>query len=197
VKAVAEDTAKAGDNDLGEVETLRWHQHGERSIYDNPWVHLNLVDVTPPNGKRFEHHVVRLQKVVMTALVDSDERVLLLWRHRFVPDSWGWELPGGIAEAGETDEVTAERETVEETGWRPSGFEPLVAFQPMPGMVDTPHVILLARSSEHVGEPTDEEEASILRWVPLAEVPQLIADGLVAGAGSLVGLLQAVALYSR
>jgi 8-oxo-dGTP pyrophosphatase MutT (NUDIX family) len=197
VKAVAEDTAKAGHNDLGEVETLRWQQHGERSIYDNPWVHLNLVDVTPPNGKRFEHHVVRLQKVVMTALVDSDERVLLLWRHRFVPDSWGWELPGGIAEAGETDEATAERETVEETGWRPSGFEPLAAFQPMPGMVDTPHTILLARNSERVGEPTDEEEASILRWVPLADVPQLIADGLVAGAGSLVGLLQAVALYSR
>jgi 8-oxo-dGTP pyrophosphatase MutT (NUDIX family) len=197
MKAVAEDTAKAGDNDLGEVENLRWQQHGERSIYDNPWVHLNLVDVTPPNGKRFEHHVVRLQKVVMTALVDSDERVLLLWRHRFVPDSWGWELPGGIAEAGETDEVTAERETVEETGWRPSGFESLAAFQPMPGMVDTPHVILLARNAEQVGEPTDEEEASILRWVPLVEVPQLIADGLIAGAGSLVGLLQTVALYSR
>jgi 8-oxo-dGTP pyrophosphatase MutT (NUDIX family) len=153
--------------------------------------------VTPPNGERFEHHVVRLQKVVMAVVIDKEQRVLLLWRHRFVPDTWGWELPGGIAEAGETDEVTASRETLEETGWRPDHLEPLASFQPMPGMVDTPHVVLLSRGAEHVGEPTDEEEASVIRWVPLSEIPALIADGLVAGAGSLVGLLQTMATFSR
>jgi ADP-ribose pyrophosphatase YjhB (NUDIX family) len=91
----------------------------------------------------------------------------------------------------------AERETVEETGWRPLGFEQLAAFQPMPGMVDTPHVVLLSRGAEYVGEPTDEEEASIIRWIPLADVPKIIADGLIAGAGSLVGLLQTMAICSR
>ena len=197
MEAATDGESEAVDKGLGQIESLRWQQHGERAIYDNPWVRLTLVDVTPPNGKRFEHHVVRLQKVVMTAVVDSEDRVLLLWRHRFVSDSWGWELPGGIAEAGETDEVTAARETVEETGWRPLTFEPLAAFQPMPGMVDTPHVVLLSRGAEHVSEPTDAEEASIVRWVPLAEVPTLIADGLIAGAGSLVGLLQTLAIYSR
>jgi len=182
---------------LGKIEELRWQQHGERAIYDNPWVRLTLVDVTPPNGERFEHHVVRLQKVVMTVVIDDDDRVLLLWRHRFVPDTWGWELPGGIAEAGETDEVTASRETLEETGWRPLQLETLASFQPMPGMVDTPHVVLLSRGAEHVGEPTDEEEVSVIRWVPLSEIPALIANGLIAGAGSLVGLLQTMATFSR
>jgi hypothetical protein len=71
---------------LGKIEELRWQQHGERAIYDNPWVRLTL-DVTPPNGERFEHHVVRLQKLVMTVVIDDDDddddRVLLLWRHRF------------------------------------------------------------------------------------------------------------------
>lgn len=195
--------AATGDKDditydgLGEIEALRWRQHGERTLYDNPWVRLTLADVTPPNGKRFEHHVVRLQKVVMTAAVDSSDRVLLIWRHRFVPDAWGWELPGGISEAGETDEATAERETLEETGWRPLNLELLAAFQPMPGMVDTPHVVFLSRGAELVGEPTDLEEASVVRWVPLADVPRLISSGLIAGAGSLVGLLQTVATYSR
>ena len=33
-----------------------------------------------------------------------------------------------------------------------------------------------------------------MRWVPLAEVPQLIADRDVLGAGTIVALLQLVAL---
>ncbi|WP_241987498.1 NUDIX hydrolase [Cryobacterium sp. MDB2-33-2] len=178
---------------LGEIDELRWVQHGERSLYENKWVRLTLADVTPPDGNRFEHHVVRLQRVVMVAVVDDIDRVLLLWRHRFVPDSWGWELPGGIAEAGESDDRTAIREVVEETGWKPLTLERLAEFQPMPGMVDSPHVIFTAYGAEHVGEPTDTEEASIVKWVPLTEVASLLSAGLIAGAGSIVGLLQLLA----
>jgi hypothetical protein len=36
-----------------------WIEHGERAIYDSPWVSLHLVDVEVPGGHRFEHHVVR------------------------------------------------------------------------------------------------------------------------------------------
>lgn len=175
-------------------DALRWRVHGERVLYDNPWVRLTKVDVTPPNGDRFEHHVVRLQRVVMALVIDGADRVLMLWRHRFVTDSWGWELPGGIAEAEEALDATAVRETVEETGWRPREVELLIEFQPMPGMVDTPHVVVLSRGADLVGEPTDTEEAALVEWVPLAEVPTLIERGEIAGSGSLVGLLRLLTL---
>jgi 8-oxo-dGTP pyrophosphatase MutT (NUDIX family) len=174
----------------GEIDELRWLQHGERSLYDNDWVRLTLVDVTPPNGNRFEHHVVRLQRVVMSVVVDSESRVLLLWRHRFVTNSWGWELPGGIAEEGESPIETAVRETLEETGWKTRSLEKLIEFQPMPGMVDTPHEVFLSLDAVHVGEPSDPEEASIVRWIPIAEIPSLIERGLISGAGSLIGLME-------
>jgi hypothetical protein len=51
----------AKDHDL----TPRWKIHGERTVYDNRWVQLVLVDVEPPDGSRFEHHVVRLQRVAI------------------------------------------------------------------------------------------------------------------------------------
>ena len=63
-----------------------WRAHGERAIYDSPWVWLGQVDVEPPGGDRYWHHVVRLRKAAVMALVDGEERVLMLWRHRFVPD---------------------------------------------------------------------------------------------------------------
>ncbi|MFF9677891.1 winged helix-turn-helix domain-containing protein, partial [Streptomyces eurythermus] len=37
-----------------------WHIHGERNLYDNRWVKLQLWNVEPPGMKPFEHHVVKL-----------------------------------------------------------------------------------------------------------------------------------------
>lgn len=170
-------------------DELRTKVFGERTVYDNPWVRLTLVDIEPPDGHRFEHHVVRLQTVVLTVVTDSSNRVLMLWRYRFATDEWGWEIPGGIVESGEDAATAAVREVVEETGWRPRSVEPLVSFQPMPGMVDTPHKIYFGRDPIRVGDPTDMEEAARVDWVALESIPALVAKGQILGSGSLVALL--------
>lgn len=179
--------------DEGETDDLQWVMFGERTIYDNRWVRLVLVDVQPPDGPRFEHHVVRLQRVALALVLDEQDRALMMWRHRFATDEWGWELPGGIVDADEDAAGTAAREVEEETGWRPGRLEHLASFQPMPGMVDTPHEIYLARAAEKVGEPTDAEEAARIEWVPLSGVLDLVAKGEILGSGSLVGLLYLLA----
>jgi integrase len=47
----------------------------------------------------------------VTAVLNDDlTRVLLMWRHRFVPDLWNWELPGGLVDEGEEPAQTAARE---------------------------------------------------------------------------------------
>jgi 8-oxo-dGTP pyrophosphatase MutT (NUDIX family) len=93
--------------------------------------------------------------------------------------------------------MTATREVLEETGWRPAKVEHLVTFQPMPGMVDTPHVVFLGRDAVRVGDPTDLEEAARVDWVPLEVVPELVAKGQLIGSGSLVGLLYVMANRDR
>ena len=102
-------------------EELKWKVHGERTIYDNRWIKLKLVDVEPPDGSRFEHHVVKLDRVAVALLVNEQEEVLTLWRYRFATDQWGYELIGGLVEAGEDPSATAAREAEEETVWRPIG----------------------------------------------------------------------------
>lgn len=163
---------------------------GERTVYDSSWVRLTLLDIELPNGERFEHHVVRLARVVAAAVVNSADEVLMMWRHRFAVDEWGWELPGGIAHLDEDPAVTAAREFEEETGWRPtSPMRYLVSFQPMPGMVDTPHEVWTAEGAEKIGDPSDAEEVAIVEWVPLENVPGMVKRGEIAGSGPLVGLL--------
>jgi 8-oxo-dGDP phosphatase len=131
----------------------QWRTFGERTIYDNPWVWLGQIDVELPGGERFWQHVVRLHWAAMMVLVDEQDRVLLLWRHRFVQDKWGWELPGGLIDEGEEPSETAVRELEEETGYRAGRVENLVTFQPMVGMVDFEHVVFVGRDPEKIGEP--------------------------------------------
>ena len=80
--------------------------HGERSVYESEWMSLSLVDVELPSGKRFEHHVLRMPCDAAGVVVDDPDRgVLLLWRHRFISDTWGWEVPAGRVDPGETPEA--------------------------------------------------------------------------------------------
>ena len=171
----------------------RWRTFGERTIYDNPWVWLGQIDVELPGGERFWHHVVRLHRAAMMVLVDERDRVLLLWRHRFVQDKWGWELPGGLIDEGEEPSETAVRELEEETGYRAGRVEHLVTFQPMVGMVDSEHFVFVGRDPEKIGKPTEATEVERMEWVPLAEVARLIDSGAIWNSGSLVALLKLLA----
>lgn len=180
--------------DVGPAGGSRWVVHGKRPLYESDWVRLDLTDVELPDGERFEHHTVWLPAPAMTALLnDAQTHVLLLWRHRFVPDVWNWELPGGLVDPGETPEQAAAREIEEETGYRARSLEHLVTFEPMIGMVSCPHHVFLGHGAERMGEPTEKNEMQRMEWVPLADVPSLIRNGLVSNSGTLVALLHVLA----
>ncbi len=171
-------------------ERLVWNVHGERNLYSNRWIKLSVVDVEPPNGARFEHHVVRLNRVAIALVIDDAERVLTLWRYRFATDDWGYELLGGIVEDGEEPSVTARREVEEESGYRPTeDAEHLISFQPLPGMVDAPMDVFLFRGAEKVGEPTDTEEAARIEWKPVEDLLELAQRGELLGSGTIVPVL--------
>jgi hypothetical protein len=101
---------------LLEDQQTRWRVHGERQIYGSRWVEVSLVDVELPDGERFEHHVVRLPSAVAVVVLDDAEQVRVTWRHRFICDRWGWELPSDLVDPGEDAAETAAREVEEETG---------------------------------------------------------------------------------
>jgi 8-oxo-dGTP pyrophosphatase MutT (NUDIX family) len=173
----------------------RWVVHGRRPLYDSEWIKLYKTDVELPDGQRFEHHTVWMPPAAMAAVLNDDQtHVLLMWRHRFVPDVWNWELPGGLVDEGEEPAHTAAREVEEETGYRPRSIEHLVTFEPMIGMVSDPHHVFIGRGAERIGEPTEKTEMQRMEWVPLSQVPALISQGLVSNSGTLVALLHVLAI---
>jgi 8-oxo-dGTP pyrophosphatase MutT (NUDIX family) len=169
---------------------MEWLIHGRRSIYESSWLSLEMVDLELPDGRRFEQHVVRMARPVAAVVaVDDRDRVLLMWRHRHVTDTWGWEIPAGRIEEGETPVEAAIRETEEETGWRPGALRPIVVSQPSSGSVDSRHHLFRADGAEHIGPPTDITEAERIEWVPLGQVRALIDKGEIVSGATLIGLL--------
>jgi 8-oxo-dGTP pyrophosphatase MutT (NUDIX family) len=174
---------------------MRWHVHGERTIYTSDWLDLAVVDVEIPGGPRFDHHVVRFPRPAAGVVVHDPARgVLLLWRHRFITDEWGWEIPGGRVEAGESIEQGAAREALEESGWEPGPLVPVCSFHPATGVSDQTFHIYLADGATHRGAPVDASESERIEWVTLAEVRALIRRGEIRDGLSLTGLSTALAL---
>ncbi|MEU2586733.1 NUDIX hydrolase [Streptomyces avermitilis] len=168
---------------------MEWKTHGERQIYTNKWVNLWLVDVQQPDGRRWEYHVVRLRHLAVAAVVNDRQEVLMMWRHRFITDSWAWELPMGLVEEGESPEEAAAREVLEETGWRPGPIKPLIYAEPANGITDSQHHVFRADGATHVGPPTEKNESDRIEWIPLSEVRAMIDRREIVSSGTLVGLL--------
>ncbi len=173
---------------------MQWTVHGERSIYESEWLSLVLVDVEIPDGERFEHHVVRFPNHAAGTIVhDPDRGVLLLWRHRFITDTWGWEIPAGRIDPGETPAQGAARETLEETGWEPGPLRPLFRYQPTNGVSDQSFHIFVADGATHRGDPTDAAEAERVEWVRVADVRALVRAGQMLDGLSLTSICYALA----
>lgn len=171
---------------------MQWQVHGERALYESPWVRLTLVDVELPDGQRFEHHVIRATADAAALVVHDPARgVLLLWRHRFTTDTWGWEVPAGRVDPGETPVETAARETLEETGWRPRAPRLVASYNPTNGSSDHRFHILTADGAEKAGEH-DPNEASQVAWLTAPEVRDAIERGEVPDGLSLTALLLVV-----
>nr|WP_202538829.1 NUDIX hydrolase [Streptomyces sp. SID8379] len=169
--------------------TVQWTKLNEQTVYENRWFSVNLADVELPDGKHLDHFLIRLRPVAVATVVNEADEVLLLWRHRFITDSWGWELAAGVVEDGEDIAYAAAREMEEETGWRPGPLRHLMSVEPSNGLTDARHHIYWADEATYVGHPQDDFESDRREWVHLKLVPDMIARGEVPAANMAAALL--------
>src|SRR5262245_57017960 len=149
---------------------MQWKVHGHQILYTSEWVTLELADVELPDGRRLDHHVVRMpRQSAVVAVVDAD-RVLMLWRHRFITDRWGWELPAGWVDPGEDPGMAASRDVEEETGWRPGPLAMLASFASDHGITDSRFFLYRSDTATFQGDPEDSNEASRVEWIPLGRI---------------------------
>ncbi len=102
--------------------------------------------VAMPDGEAADRDVVEHPGAVAVLALDGAERVLLIRQYRHPVGRFLWELPAGLRDVdGEPPLATAQRELVEEAGYRATSWLTLVDFFTTPGMSDERVRIFLAR----------------------------------------------------
>ncbi|MEU5879786.1 NUDIX hydrolase [Spirillospora sp. NPDC047279] len=177
----------------------RWEVTGGSVAYAGPIFTVRQDRVRMPGGAGTEivqrDVIEHLGSVGILALDDRD-RVLLVRQYRHPVGYQLWEAPAGLRDKdGEPLRALAERELLEEAGYRAGRWETLLDLFPSSGMADERTRIFLARDLTEV--PADQidfervhEEADMpVVWVPLDEAVRKVLAGeihnMIAAAGVL------------
>jgi ADP-ribose pyrophosphatase len=192
--------AVPGDPVLAD-EAARWPVTGSEVLAQGNLLALRRDMVTMPGGSVAGREVIEHPGAVAILALDEAERVLMIRQYRHPVGAYLWELPAGLRDvSGEPPHLTAERELMEETGYRAQDWRVLADFFTSPGASTERLRVFLARGLSQVPAderefvPGDDEEADLtLAWVPLAEAVTAFLAGDLHNGVTGVGILSAYA----
>lgn len=145
--------------------------------------------VRAPSGKTKTREIVRHPGACVLVPLLDDGRVCLIRNFRVSVNETLVELPAGTLEPNEPPEATAERELIEETGYRAANIELLHKFYLSPGILDEKMHLYLATGlteGESAREEGEEIENLVVTW---PEAIDMIFRGVIKDAKTIVGLL--------
>jgi ADP-ribose pyrophosphatase len=145
--------------------------------------------VRTPSGKDKTREIVRHPGACVIVPLLADGRVCLIRNFRISVRETLVELPAGTLEPPELPAKTAERELIEETGYRAAKIEFLHAFYASPGFLDERmHLYVATGLTEGQSEREEGEEIENL-LVPFDHAVDMVFRGEIQDAKTIAGLL--------
>jgi 8-oxo-dGTP pyrophosphatase MutT (NUDIX family) len=136
--------------------------------------------LNPRDG--IEHDFYRLEAPdwVNVIPLTSDDKVVMIEQYRHGTRELTLEIPGGMVDEDEEPRKSAARELLEETGYQAPALVALGKARPNPAIQGNWIHFFLAQNVACKGEPQfDGTEHTMVRLVPLRDVPALISDGTI------------------
>jgi 8-oxo-dGTP pyrophosphatase MutT (NUDIX family) len=171
---------------------------GERQVHQGHVIRTVEATFVGPDGAEFTRDVVRTPSAVAVVPVDRglDGRweVVLVRQYRAPIEQALLELPAGMCDVdGEPAEETAQRELVEEAGYRARVVRPLTTYHPAAGFTDHRTAILLGVGLDEVEREAHgiEEQHMTVERMALDDAVAMIADGRITDGKTIVGVLMA------
>lgn len=166
-------------------------------VYDGRVVRLTLDTVRFPDGSEGELEMIRHAGAsavlpFLGGLFDRDPDVLLVRQYRYASDGYLYEVPAGLpAGPEESWEECAHRELEEETGMRAGSMTPLTRIYTTPGFTDEVIRLFVATDLEPGETSRDPDEFIEVVRIAFSEVLEMVRDGRIVDAKSVVAILYA------
>jgi ADP-ribose pyrophosphatase len=130
----------------------------EEVVFATPWFQIVAKDVDGSNGP---HYSLRTKDYVSVVAVTEAGRLILVRQYRPAVDRMTLELPSGHVEPGETPEIAARKELLEETGYIADTFTLLGNLSPDTGRLGNRMWCFLAKGARPDGETAFHPEPGI------------------------------------
>lgn len=145
--------------------------------------------VVDPQGHEIKRSVVRHAGSAVVLVVDAQQRVLLVKQFRLPAEDYLWELPAGRLDPGENPREAAERELIEETGYRAKQWSELVTFYASPGFLAEKMTIFLAEDlTAGESSPMDDERIE-MEWFSGEQIDEMLCSGRIVDGKTMIGYL--------
>lgn len=169
----------------------------KRLIHEGRVFSLYSETIRTNKGGSFDLEVIRHPGAAAIVPIQADGTVLLLSQYRHAVGGRIWEIPAGTLDPGETPEVCARRELVEETGFDAGCWEKLGEITPVPGYSDERIHLYLASELTVAEQALDDDEILEVHTRPFSEAIDMIHTGKIQDAKSICGLLFAARVINN
>ena len=158
-----------------------WKRKRSKRLFEHALFSLEEQTLEASNGDQRTAIVLRPDDWVNMIAVSDRDRVLLVRQWRYGRAAESLEIPGGMVDPGEEELAAAQRELLEETGYRAGRWTRLGEVEPNPAFQANRCGTWLASDLERVGEPQgDGQEEITVEWVRLDQIPELIRSGEIS-----------------
>jgi ADP-ribose pyrophosphatase len=173
----------------------RKHTVNSRRVHEGGIIALRVDTLDSGDGRQWSREVVEHNGGVVIVCQPDEDQVLLIRQYRYPIDEYLLELPAGRVEVGEDPFVCAQRELIEETGYKASTWLDLVKMYSAPGFCDELLHVYLASDLTFVGKSLDEDEETEVLIMSIAQAWQLVKEGQVRDSKTIAGI--AFLLHNR
>ncbi|HTX26220.1 MAG TPA: NUDIX hydrolase [Streptosporangiaceae bacterium] len=183
--------------------TERWPVVSSAELLRSRLIAVRTDKVRMPDNTLAEREVVLHPGAVAVLALDDTDRILLIRQYRHPVGRLLWEIPAGLRDvAGEDPFLTAQRELMEEAGYRAREWHVLADYFPSPGYSTERIRLYLARDLEPVPEaerdfvPEHEEAFLLTGWLPLEVAVGKVFAGELHNGVTALGILAGYAARS-
>lgn len=154
----------------------KWKEISRKKVFEKFGRKIEKVVYKMPDGKASDFYIKTEGVPVCVLALTKDKKVILAKQYRPGPDEILLELPGGKMEVGETPKKAAERELLEETGFR--GKVKLVALAYDCAYSTIIRYCFVATDCKKVSEPKNSaNEFTEVELIPLSKFRTLLRSG--------------------
>lgn len=165
-----------------------------KEIYHGKILILKEEEVLLPDGKKAKRELVLHPGAVTIIPLISEEqetKICFVRQFRKAVEEVLLELPAGKLEEGEEPLFCAQRELLEETGLEAEELIPLFDFYTSPGFCNELMYLYLAKTKPAEQAKPDDDEFLEVIFLSLKEALQLLNEGKIKDAKTIIGILAA------